>query len=51
MDAPVSLYMGDVPLERLAAVLAHQAAWVAALVALGRWLLARAARRLVVQGG
>jgi ABC-2 type transport system permease protein len=51
MDAPFRLYLGDIPLERLAAVLAHQAAWLAALVALGRWLLARAARRLVVQGG
>jgi len=49
--------MGQAPLtvflERpgLAATLALQAVWVVALLALGRLVLARAERRLVVQGG
>jgi ABC-type uncharacterized transport system permease subunit len=32
-------------------VIAHQLVWTFVLVALGRWLLARGVRRLVVQGG
>jgi ABC-2 type transport system permease protein len=32
-------------------VLLHQLVWTALLVALGRWLLSRGVRRLVVQGG
>jgi ABC-2 type transport system permease protein len=32
-------------------VVAHQLAWSTAFVALGRWLLSRGVRRLVVQGG
>jgi ABC-2 type transport system permease protein len=35
----------------VAGVLAHQPLWPVALVGLGRWLLARGVRRLVVQGG
>jgi ABC-2 type transport system permease protein len=51
MDTPFRLYMGHVAPSHAAPVLAHQLVWTAALVLLGRWLLARGTRRLVVQGG
>jgi ABC-2 type transport system permease protein len=51
VDVPFRVYLGDIPPARLAAVLAHQLAWTGAFVLLGRWLLARGTRRLVVQGG
>jgi len=51
MDVPFRVYVGHIPPEQIGAVLAHQAAWIAALILLGRWLLARGTRRLVVQGG
>jgi ABC-2 type transport system permease protein len=51
MDVPFRLYMGHISPEHTGFVLAHQLAWTLALVALGRWLLARGLSRLVVQGG
>lgn len=51
IDVPFRLYLGHIPPEQIAAVLAHQLGWTAALVMLGRWLLARGTRRLVIQGG
>jgi ABC-2 type transport system permease protein len=51
MDVPFRVYLGNIPPERLPAMLAHQLAWVAALVLLGRWLLSQGTRRLVIQGG
>jgi ABC-2 type transport system permease protein len=50
-DLPFRVYTGDIPLGELSVVLARQVGWTVALVALGRWLLARGMRRLVVQGG
>jgi len=50
-DAPYRLYTGHIPLRELPAALAHQLAWTAGLIFFGRWLLRRAVRRLVVQGG
>lgn len=50
-DAPFRLFLGDIPVSQLPALLAHQAAWTVALILFGRWLLSRATRRLVVQGG
>lgn len=51
LDQPARAYTGDIAGGALAAVLARQAGWVIALVALGRWLLGRGLRRVVVQGG
>jgi ABC-2 type transport system permease protein len=51
VDAPFRLYMGHLPPEAAFGVVLHQLAWSAVLVLFGRWLLGRAARRLVVQGG
>jgi len=50
-DAPFRLYIGMLPPEAVAGVLARQLAWTVALVLFGRFLLARGCRRLVVQGG
>ena len=51
IDSPFRLYTGNIPATQLGSVLAHQAAWLFTLVVLGRLLLHRATRRLVVQGG
>jgi len=48
-DLPFRLYNGQ--LDAALPVLARQLGWTAALVVLGRWLLARGLRRVVVQGG
>ncbi|MFN3650615.1 MAG: ABC transporter permease [Armatimonadota bacterium] len=50
-DVPYRIYLGHLPAEAVPGLLLHQLAWTAALVLFGRYLLARAARRLVVQGG
>lgn len=50
-DVPFRLYTGHIPPDQAIPALAHQAVWIVALVALGRWMLARGMRRLVVQGG
>jgi len=50
-DVPFRLYTGHIPPAEGVAALAHQLAWTVALIALGRWLLARGTRRMVVQGG
>jgi ABC-2 type transport system permease protein len=50
-DLPFRIYAGHVPPADVAAVIARQIAWTVALVALGRWLLGRGVRRVVVQGG
>ena len=51
MDIPFRLYMGDLPTSQTLLLLAHQLAWTVGLVLVGRLLLARGLRRLVVQGG
>jgi ABC-2 type transport system permease protein len=51
MDLPARIYTGNIPASQAGWALVHQAGWTLLLVALGRWLLARSARRLVVQGG
>jgi ABC-2 type transport system permease protein len=50
-DVPFRVYVGHIaPAEALGAF-AHQIAWTVALVAVGRRVLSRGTRRLVVQGG
>jgi ABC-2 type transport system permease protein len=51
IDTPFRLYTGHIPAMQLPAVLAHQLGWTMAFVLFGRWLLARATQRLVIQGG
>lgn len=51
VDMPFRVYTGGIPADQLAIVLAKQLAWTALLVMLGRYLMARGLRRIVVQGG
>jgi ABC-2 type transport system permease protein len=51
MDTPLRLYLGDIPPAQLPAALAHQLIWTLLLVAVGKLMLQRAMRRVVVQGG
>lgn len=51
LDLPSRVFTGNIAAEQAIWVLAHQLAWTGALVAFGRYLLARGIRRLVVQGG
>lgn len=51
MDTPFRLYMGHLQAGDALVAVAHQVGWTLALVLGGRWLLARALRRVVVQGG
>jgi ABC-2 type transport system permease protein len=50
-DLPFRIYAGPLASAQLGSVLARQLGWTVALIALGRWLLGRGVRRLVVQGG
>lgn len=51
LDIPMRLYMAQASGAQAAALLALQASWVAALVVLGRMLMARTMRKLDIQGG
>jgi ABC-2 type transport system permease protein len=51
VDVPLRIYSGDIPVSAAWGSIALTAGWTLALIALGRLLLARGTRRLVVQGG
>lgn len=51
MDVPFRLYVGHLPPSQAVPAIALQLAWTAALVLIGRGILARGLKRLVVQGG
>jgi ABC-2 type transport system permease protein len=51
VDLPFRVFTGHIPPTAILPVLRHQLLWTVALVLLGRWLLARGLRRVVVQGG
>ncbi len=51
VDLPFRVYNGTIPTSELALVLAKQLSWTVVLILFGRMLLARAMRRIVVQGG
>ena len=51
MDLPSRLFTGNLGPEMAPLVLAHQLGWTLILVAVGRFLLSRSLRRIVVQGG
>jgi ABC-2 type transport system permease protein len=50
-DLPFRIYSGHLAAGSVAVVLARQLAWTIALVVLGRRLIGRGLRRMVVQGG
>ena len=51
VDTPFRLYLGHIPPGELPMLLAHQLAWTAAIILLGRWVLSRGLRQAVIQGG
>jgi len=51
IDIPFRMYLGHLPPGQALPLFAFQLAWTATLVILGRWLLIRGTRRLVIQGG
>jgi ABC-2 type transport system permease protein len=51
IDLPFRVFTGHIPSAGVLSVLRHQILWTIALVLFGRWLLSRAMRRVVVQGG
>lgn len=51
MDLPSRLWIGEIPAHEVGPALALQLGWVLALVLVGRALLAKGRRRVVVQGG
>jgi ABC-2 type transport system permease protein len=50
-DVPFRIYAGHIPPSAYLGELALQSAWIVGLIILGRWVLSRGMRRLVVQGG
>jgi ABC-2 type transport system permease protein len=50
-DVPHRVYFGHLSASEIPYLFAHQMIWTTAFVLLGRWLLRRAAHRLVLQGG
>ena len=51
VDSPYRIYLGHIPTSDVLLHLGHQLVWVAVLVLIGRWVLSRGLRRLVMQGG
>lgn len=51
MDTPFRIYLGHLSGGAAALALLHQGIWILLLLALGRFLLSRARRRITVQGG
>ncbi|ETW98136.1 ABC transporter permease [Candidatus Entotheonella palauensis] len=51
VDVPFRIYSGNMPLSLASVEMMGQLLWIGALVTLGRFLLARGTRKLVVQGG
>ena len=51
IDLPFRLFTENIAASEVHWILLHQLAWTAGLVLLGRWLMARAMGKLVVQGG
>ncbi len=51
IDTPFRLYIGHIPPSELPLILIHQVSWTITLVILGRMLMSKGVRNLVVQGG
>lgn len=51
VDVPFRIYLGDLAGIDAFLGIVHQVIWTAILIAFGRWLMARAMKQLVVQGG
>jgi len=51
IDVPFRLYLGHLLPSQFPVLFLHQLLWTAVLIAAGRYALARALRRMVIQGG
>jgi ABC-2 type transport system permease protein len=51
IDAPLRFYIGAYAPSELGSIMLRQTFWAIILIAFGRWLLGRALRRVVIQGG
>ena len=51
MDAPFRVYTGHIAPSQIGWVLLHQLIWTVALIVIGKSLLARSLKRMVIQGG
>ena len=51
VDLPFRVFTGHIHPSAAVSVLRHQLLWTGAIVLVGRWLLARGLRRVLVQGG
>ncbi|AKG20745.1 ABC transporter permease [Calothrix sp. 336/3] len=51
LDRPFRLFTGNLPADALFGVLIHQFFWIVVIIYLGRFLVSRGVRKLVIQGG
>ncbi|MBN2531614.1 MAG: ABC transporter permease [Spirochaetales bacterium] len=51
IDSPFRLYMGHIPFAALPEVLLHQVIWIFLIILIGRFLLSRGIKRIIIQGG
>lgn len=51
MDTPYKLYLGIYDAGMVYRLLGHQLLWTVTFVVMGQWMLKRASKRIVVQGG
>ncbi len=51
MDIPCRLYIGIIPLSEAVFYLGFQLAWTFFFISLGKWLMARATKKVAIQGG
>lgn len=51
IDIPTRLYTGVIPVQEAFYYLGFQLIWILVLVGVGRWLMGRALRQIVIQGG
>jgi len=51
IDIPIRLYTGVIPLQETFYYLGFQVVWIMILVGFGKWLMNRALRQTVIQGG
>ena len=51
IDIPCRIYTGVIPIEQVPFAYLFQLAWIFVIVFAGRWLMAKAVRRIEIQGG
>jgi ABC-2 type transport system permease protein len=51
IDTPIRIFIGDLSISGGLFALLQQAVWICVFIAIGRFILARGVRRLIIQGG